>query len=255
MYIFVLLQHQIKSAVKLLEDITQMVSIANLFSTNESIDEIATNDLKFLLLPFLLGNLTLKLSSSDRNNVVQTSDIYFRDYIQRCKDYGIVDVEIPQPLESQEDDEKTVSRPTNSPSLDLSSAAKSRAVKIQRYNEQKTLLSELKELRKRLNLASSDDELRRKYYLSLIKSAVSEGLVELDSLNTEKNILKYMEKMKKDENLDLNEGKRKFPKPKPLVPVIITRDEVQKRVFGAGYPSLATMSVQDFYDQRVREGM
>uniref|UniRef100_A0A1B6DT47 Immunoglobulin-binding protein 1 n=1 Tax=Clastoptera arizonana TaxID=38151 RepID=A0A1B6DT47_9HEMI len=250
-----IIQHKIQTAIKFLEGVTQRVSIANIFSTNENVEEVATCDLKFFLLPFLLGNLILKLSSKERNNIVQTADIYFRDFIQRCKDYSIVDIDIPEPTESVEINNLAVAKQMNSPSLDLASAAKSRASKIQRYNEQKALLNEIKELKKRLNSASTDDEIRRKYYLTSIKSAVSDSIVELDSLSTEKNLLKYMEKIKKDESLDVNKVKEKIFKPKPLVPVIITRDEIQKKVFGAGYPSLATMSVQDFYDQRVREGI
>lgn len=51
------------------------------------------------------------------------------------------------------------------------------------------------------------------------------------------------------------------PKPKeklkgpPLKPVIITRDAVQKAVYGLGYPSIPTMTVEEFYDNRVKEGL
>lgn len=40
-----------------LEKATRLASLIGLFSTNESIDEIATSDLQFLLLPALLGSL------------------------------------------------------------------------------------------------------------------------------------------------------------------------------------------------------
>ena len=49
--------------------------------------------------------------------------------------------------------------------------------------------------------------------------------------------------------------KMKLNPHKPLLPVIITKDEFQKKVFGAGYPSLPTMTVQEFYEQRTREGL
>ena len=40
-------------------------------------------------------------------------------------------------------------------------------------------------------------------------------------------------------------------KPKrPLRPIIITRDAVQKEVFGLGYKNLPVMSIEEFYDQR-----
>ena len=46
-----------------------------------------------------------------------------------------------------------------------------------------------------------------------------------------------------------------LPKPKPLQPFIITKDATQKAVFGLGYPSLPVMSVDEFYQQRVEQGI
>ena len=47
----------------MLEDVTRMVSALDLFSRNESIEEVSTQSVKFFLLPFLLGNLNAKLSN------------------------------------------------------------------------------------------------------------------------------------------------------------------------------------------------
>lgn len=55
----------------------------------------------------------------------------------------------------------------------------------------------------------------------------------------------------------LKTGKVEPAKPKPsrpLQPIIITRDAVQKQVFGMGYPSLPVMSIEEFYDERARNG-
>uniref|UniRef100_A0A0E9X7Y3 Immunoglobulin-binding protein 1 n=1 Tax=Anguilla anguilla TaxID=7936 RepID=A0A0E9X7Y3_ANGAN len=41
----------------------------------------------------------------------------------------------------------------------------------------------------------------------------------------------------------------------PMKPFILTKDAVQARVFGAGYPSLPTMTVDDWYDQHRKHGM
>ena len=38
-------------------------------------------------------------------------------------------------------------------------------------------------------------------------------------------------------------------------PFIITRDAIQARVFGAGYPSLPVYSIEEFYDQLADQGM
>ena len=40
---------------------------------------------------------------------------------------------------------------------------------------------------------------------------------------------------------------------RPLKPIIITRDQIQKEVFGMGYKNLPVLTIEEFYDQRVRE--
>jgi len=37
-------------------------------------------------------------------------------------------------------------------------------------------------------------------------------------------------------------------------PFIITKDIIQKHVYGAGYPSLPTLTVEEFYEQKVKDG-
>ena len=55
--------HLMFQCVMMLEDVTRMVSALDLFSRNESIEEVSTQSVKFFLLPFLLGNLNAKLSN------------------------------------------------------------------------------------------------------------------------------------------------------------------------------------------------
>merc|ERR1711972_677251 len=55
----------------------------------------------------------------------------------------------------------------------------------------------------------------------------------------------------------LKAGKIAPPPEKPqrkLQPIIITKDKMQKEVYGLGYPSLPVLSVDEFYEQRVAEG-
>lgn len=245
---------------KLFEDATRLASMTSLFSSNESIEEVATNNLKYFLLPSLLGNLTQKLCVTERTEVVDTADIYFRDFLQRCKDYAITDIEIPPPSDAEQEQSTSnqVAVP-QTPAQALMNSAHFRANKIQLYNEQKALQGDLKTMKKQIDLASHvDDELKRNYFITLIKCHINEGIRELESLQSEKEILKYMSKVKAGGSLKANESEEKLsrgPKPKPLKPIIITKDEVQKKVFGAGYPSLPAMTVKEFYDQRVKDGM
>lgn len=69
---------------KILEHATQLVSAAGMFSDNENIEETPTADIKYMLLPFMLGSLALKLTNNgNRLDVVKTAEVYFRDFLQR----------------------------------------------------------------------------------------------------------------------------------------------------------------------------
>ncbi|XP_014287729.1 immunoglobulin-binding protein 1b [Halyomorpha halys] len=251
----IVIQNKIKQAMRMLEEATRLTSMGGIFSSNESVDEVATENLRLFLLPALLGTLALKLTVRSRIEVVETSDIYFRDFLQRCNDYGISNVDIPPPVSFEcEEENKAVNK---RPMFDIVGAARTRATKIQRFKEEKALEEELSTLSKLLKSDTVDEEVKRDYYLKLIKSFVSKAEEELDCLQTEKKILAHMKSVAKEDSLSNSEEgkKRRAPAPKPLMPVIITRDEVQKAVFGAGYPSLPTMTVQEFYDKRVQEGI
>lgn len=68
----------IKSAIAKFEKATNLVSLSGMFSRNESIEELPTETLQYLLLPALLGTLTLKLSSTPRKDLINVAEIYFK---------------------------------------------------------------------------------------------------------------------------------------------------------------------------------
>lgn len=129
-----------------------------------------------------------------------------------------------------------------------------RNTKLQRFKEQKELESRLEILQKSLSDPNIDDEVKREYFVTLIKLYVNLTIEELNSLAAEKPILEHMKNVGKTETLAQSSQKHISPLPPKLKPIIITRDEVQKKVFGIGYPSLPVLTVQEFYDQRVKEG-
>lgn len=228
----------------LLEKATMLVSMADIFSENETADEIATNNLQYLLLPALLGSLSLKLTSGDRKDIVNCADTYFKDFLRRCNQYGLSSYKFKD--EEKEDN----SNNSNKSELDvITSQANTRANKIQRFREQKELKEKLEELKKNVENEHCDEEIKRNYFLTMIKLFINEAADELSSIETEKEILEHMSKINRDEK------PKKGPQPKPLKPIIITKDAVQKAVFGAGYPSLPTMTVDEFYEQRVKDGV
>ncbi|XP_028160922.1 immunoglobulin-binding protein 1b [Ostrinia furnacalis] len=237
-------QMSIKSAISKFEKATNLVSLSGMFSRNENLEELPTETLQYLLLPALLGTLTLKRSGTPRKDLIQVAEVYFKDFLQRCKDYGVTDVEVPATSDSQ----GTVAR-TQSEQAKIASMVMTREAKIKRYKEMKELKDKLSTLSKAMASPSVDDDTKRTYFTTLLQNYVNQALDELSSIEQEKPILEYMEK-------HAGEPKpSKAPPRTPLRPVIITRDAVQKAVFGAGYPAIPSLTIEEFYDQRVRDGI
>ena len=230
------------------------MSSLGLFSKNENVEEVATNDLKFFLLPVLLGDLNLKLNSEDRMSILNVAEVYFKDFLQRCKEYAVTE-DIPDFNEVKEE------KP-NHPGIiyfvflsycfhefsiffyiigpmGFEEMALQREEKIKKFRETKDMESRLVELKNALDNPSSDESTARDYYLLLMKKFITSTLEELNSISQEKPIVEHLAKMKK--------GNIKVPPrpvPKPLKPIIITRDAVQKAVYGLGYPSIPAMTVE-----------
>ena len=98
-----------------------------------------------------------------------------------------------------------------------------------------------------------DDETLRELYLLKLKVAINNCLDNLNHVIQERELLKqrYKSDIPEDEQ---NEAERQIRVKKPSNDItrpailILTRDEVQKTVFGAGYPSVPTMTLDEWYE-------
>ena len=83
-------QLSIKSAISKFEKSTNLVSLTGMFSRNESLEELSTETLQYLLLPALLGTLSLKLCNQPRKDIINVAEIYFRwDFNNYIKDWPL----------------------------------------------------------------------------------------------------------------------------------------------------------------------
>lgn len=228
-------QNEAKAVKSLLENATQMVNKICLFSDNEEIDEVATADVKYLLLPALLGSVTMQIADAERSEIIELGEIYFKDFLQRCKRYGVTDVAIPENTDS-----------SRSLSNDLQSLSQKRQNKIARYKHKMAMETKIRELETVVHKPNVEDEVKREYYLLLLQKWIEMSLEELDNIQTEKSILKQIPKMKENKDKNTTEILAR----KPLTPIIIAKNEMQKKVFGLGYPSIPTMTVDEFYQHK-----
>lgn len=87
----------------------------------------------------------------------------------------------------------------------------------------------------------------------MIQNWIFKAHEELNYLRMEIDLLKFREE--NQSNMEDERVKRLFndeahTKSK-FKPFILTRSAVQASVFGAGYPSLPTMTIEQFYEQQV----
>ncbi|CAH7460569.1 immunoglobulin-binding protein 1b [Phodopus roborovskii] len=237
-----LIQDKVKRALEILEKASDMLSELDLFSQNEDWEEIASPDLKYLMLPALKGALTLKLvGTSHRFNHLQEAREYFMNFLTQSHNYHVADFQLPWAQSSSPE-----GNPTTSAILEptLIAMASQRQAKIQRYKQNKAVEQRLSTLKSAVESGQAEEERVREYYLLQLRRWINISLDEIESIDQEIEILRER---------DFSGEKSASPLPpqerSPMKPFILTRSVAQAQVFGAGYPSLATMTVNDWYEQ------
>ncbi|XP_048728397.2 immunoglobulin-binding protein 1-like [Ostrea edulis] len=227
----------------------KMVNELCLFSTNEELEEVATNEMKYLLLPAFMGFFTERKAvkkMEDREGLVKESKAYYIDFLRNCDCYGVAKIDERLLNLTPDSEQKAV---VSNGAQGLPGMILSREEKIKSFKEKKELDAKVKELHERVKQEHVDDEVKREYYSGLLKQWIGDAKESLESLQMEVAMLGLR-------NQTLNEEPESKPKEqkKSFRPFIITKDMIQKTVFGAGYPSIPTVTIEEFYEQKVKDG-
>lgn len=258
-------QNKVKAAIGHFEEATVIVNQVSMFSPNEFIDEVSTDSLPFMLLPYFLGKLTTKVNKPNSTELLELGEIYFNDHLQRCQEYELCD----EPKNKVNLDNKTDAPQQRSQLWELTQSAYNRNDKIAQYRRIKDIDEYLNLMRNSVKIKTADDEVRREFFLKYLEKSIIDTKEELENLRVMKEMVKMrLSRMHSGEKEPATPQQQQpnvagpghghshgAPKPKPLQPFIITRNATQKAVFGLGYPSLPIMTVDEFYQQRVDEGI
>ncbi|KAG2211944.1 hypothetical protein INT47_004631 [Mucor saturninus] len=267
-------QAKVADAIQRLSRADALVAQLNIFSDNEIFDEINTNDLKFLLIPAYLGDLTLKVSDKDidRSNILEKSREYIQRFISTCQDHGLIRKEDSVIIEQLSHNKG------KSPSVP---AAQQRDQKIARFKRERAVKSQIQQLRAQLDgvAGKKDDEDRD---VEEVEREWVEALIELETLRALENwhaieqefvmvkemeiMREMMEKTGTSTVLDNREPVLNRPtwgkdKPmlskegRPLQPFVIMnkREQMKSQVFGYGH-NLPTMSIDEYLEQEKARG-
>ncbi|KAK5834631.1 PP2A regulatory subunit TAP46 -like protein [Gossypium arboreum] len=202
-------QDLVKKGCELLEKCEDMISKLGLFSSNETKDDISTNNLKYLLVPFYLAELTEKLAQEERIQILKISQAKLKEFISFCEAMELV---------PQEELEASVQGASNS-------FADRRALKIARFRRQRAAeakLTEIKERKERRgrsikaaalstpvevgedDLLDDDGEEEREAWLTTISLAICKAFDLLEMLKKEEEMLSAIKEKQ------LKEGEKEF---------------------------------------------
>ncbi|XP_009699031.1 PREDICTED: immunoglobulin-binding protein 1, partial [Cariama cristata] len=127
-----------------------------------------------------------------------------------------------------------------------------RQVQLQRYKQKKELENRLASMRTFVESGQADEDQIREFYILQIRKWINTSLEEIESIDQEMVILRSRGTAKQSSAQPHSTSRQVRA---PLKPFILARDAAQAKVFGAGYPGLPTMTVDDWYEQRRRQGV
>ena len=228
----------IKDALTMIENVREL----SMFSDNETLDEISTQDLRFFLLHALAASLNgrRRCDTASRPGLIETITSHYLSFLKQCSDYEIGDsLAILKDLNSEDSSRKINAK------KDLASMNADREAKIAHYRKAKLQARMIEEMESKLH----DEEVSRKYWLLQIEKWINTAQDEIKSMKTELEMLNRFRNVPKEEI-----EKSRQPKQPAKKPFILTKDKLQAAVFGAGYPSVPTMTLDEFYEKERAAG-
>ncbi|KAK6047610.1 hypothetical protein COOONC_14887, partial [Cooperia oncophora] len=176
--------------------------------------------------------------------------VYYRDFLKRLRTYGF-EFERDFFLAQEGPEESTDASRFG---IKKFTGEELRERKIARYRKQKELKNTMIELEKLLGQNNGDESVLRSLHLAVVKYWQGKAIEELESIEDELPLVEMMKKRMQESNdgstMTNKTLQKSDPKPAPLRPFIIARSEQQKAVYGLGYPSIPTMTVDEWYNQR-----
>ncbi|EFA75612.1 hypothetical protein PPL_11118 [Heterostelium album PN500] len=209
-------QSSVRSAILYLMKSSLSIDKQSLFSKNEELDDIRTDLLKYLLVPYYLSELFLLLVDTSRLKNLKNAKNKAIQFLQRIETLGII----------SQDDQQIVTRLTDN-TKQSNSQANRRNELVSRGKREKEIKQKLAYvIKKRLDLIKQhgnkdsldeevldcgDEEVEREFAMLLLNEAIIKSVANLEMLDTEMTMLEEIDKMKAANN-------GVVPKPPPPKP-------------------------------------
>ncbi|KAI9772520.1 MAG: hypothetical protein M1840_000725 [Geoglossum simile] len=271
-------QQSLGAAVATYEDCRGFADGLSLFSPNETVDDIPSGDLRYLLIDYHLAELMIRDNTSGRKNVLQRARAVYERYLsllETCEILSDDDGKLFERFLENRDSFSTAS---------TTNAATRRETKISRFREEKAMKKRLEHLAQNPTALQNDDSALRDLHLTNIRFCAHQAFQSLESIAQELQILalappapspgveaatsdhrerngavdKYSDRL--DPSIPrLLAGGGVGPilskDGKPLQPFTLldSREQLRKGVFRPGH-NLPTMTIDEYLEEERRRG-
>ncbi|VDD74524.1 unnamed protein product [Mesocestoides corti] len=226
-----------------------MVNKLELFSKNETLEDLSTASIRYLTLPAFLGFFTSQKSDrEDRLSNLKLAQTFYEEFLDVAESYHIPDLPARRPqLEAPAGGDQAAR-----PQIARKDPNALREEKIRSFKEKRALEKRLGNFLA-LDSSNVDDEILREESLALVRYWAYTAVEELRLITEEMAIVSRFNASgvvpEKDSETSKPDARPRQP------PLLITRERIRAAVFGAGYPSVPTMTLDQFVDLQVRQGL
>ncbi|KAK5107884.1 hypothetical protein LTR62_000594 [Meristemomyces frigidus] len=179
-------QETLIEALQLYEECVSIAHRISLFSPNESLEDISTPDLHYLLLHHRIADLLLQANPSDIDNRkanLLRAQKSFEQFLKQLDNYDILGKDDVALFDQYHDSPNTFS------TASTTDAAARRDAKIKRFREEKALKQKLEYMRSNPTVIANDEAAARKLCLTEIAFTVHQTFAQLESIGQELHIL------------------------------------------------------------------
>lgn len=267
-------QDKLAATISAYEQCLVIADHLSLFSPNESIDDISSSNIQYLLLHYRLADLVLRQTTGTRNAVLVRAQTSYSAYLKQLDQYDLLSAADATLYERYRE------APTTFSTASTSDPAKRRETKIARFREEKDLKQKLHYLQSNPTALQNDDDMFRQLHLAQLAYCTLQTFHSLESIAQELHILSMapphlpspdasqpLDRRERGERADTYSerldgplsagltGPILSPDGKPLRPFTLldTRTRMQQGVFRPDH-SLPTMTIDEYLDEERRRG-
>ncbi|KAF2396628.1 phosphatase 2A-associated protein [Trichodelitschia bisporula] len=176
-------QDNLAAAIALYEESLKAAREVALFSPNETLEDVNSGDLQYMLINYHLAELSTKITGGDRKAHILHARRYYEAFLKLLDSYDML----------SKSDSKLYGQYTEAPDMfstaSRTDAAARRETKIARFKEEKALKSKLEHLRQNPQALENDEDALRDLHLTSISLSIYQTFQSLESIAQELHIL------------------------------------------------------------------